>query len=62
MQQELWTSVGVALLVAVIAGFGERQRKRRRDMDRISLMPWPLVQVLAILAALILASLALHLN
>jgi hypothetical protein len=24
MQQELWTSVGIALLVAVIAGFGER--------------------------------------
>lgn len=62
MQQELWTSVGVALVVAIVAGFGERQRKRRRDMDRIGLMPWPLVQVLAILSALILASLALHLN
>jgi hypothetical protein len=62
MQQELWTSVGVALLVAVVAGFGERQRKRRKDMDKIGLMNWPLVQVLAILAALILASVALHLR
>ena len=62
MQQELWTSVGVALLVAVIAGFGERQRKRRADMDRIGLMPWPLIQVLAMLTALILTSLALHLR
>ncbi|RYD49349.1 MAG: hypothetical protein EOP60_13995 [Sphingomonadales bacterium] len=60
MQQELWTSVAVALLVAVIAGFGERQRKRRKDMDRVGLMPWPLIQVLAMLAALILVSLALH--
>ena len=62
MQQELWTGVGVALLVAVIAAFGERKRKRRRDMDRIGLLPWPLIQVLALLAALILTSLALHLR
>ncbi len=62
MQQQLWTSVAAALLVAVIAGFGERQRKRRKDMDRIGLLPWPLIQVLAILCALILTSLALHLN
>ncbi|WP_066801252.1 hypothetical protein [Sphingomonas soli] len=62
MQQELWTSVGIALLVAVIAGFGEHQRKRRSDMDRIGLMPWPLIQVLALLAALILTSVALHLR
>jgi hypothetical protein len=62
MQQELWTGVGLALLVAVIAGLGERKRKRRRDMDRIGLLPWPLIQVLALLAALILTSLALHLR
>ena len=60
MQQQLWTSVGVAVVVAVIAGFGERQRKRRKDMDKIGLMPWPLIQILAMLAALILTSLALH--
>lgn len=62
MQQQLWTSVAVALLAAIVAGLGERQRKRRKDMDRIGLMPWPLVQVLAILAALVLASMALHLR
>jgi hypothetical protein len=62
MQQELWTGAGIALLVVVIAGLGERQRKRRKDMDRIGLMPWPLIQMMALLAALILASLALHVN
>lgn len=62
MQQELWTGVGLALLVAVIAGLGERRRKRRTDMDRIGLMPWPLIQILSILIALILTSLALHLR
>ena len=62
MQQELWTGVGMALLVAVIAALGERKRKRRRDMDRIGLLPWPLIQVLALLTAVILTSLALHLR
>ena len=60
MQQQLWTSVGAALLVAVVAGFGERRRKRRTNMDRISLVSWPLVQILATLAALVLASVALN--
>ena len=60
MQQQLWTSVGAALLVAVIAAFGERRRKRRANMDRIGLVSWPFVQMMALLAALILASLALH--
>jgi len=54
--------VGAALLVAVIAGFGERKRRRRADMDRIGLVSWPFVQMMALLAALILASLALHLT
>lgn len=62
MQQQLWTSVGAALLVAVIAGFGERKRKRRADMDRIGLVSWPFVQMMALLAALILTSVALHLK
>ena len=60
MQQQLWTGVGVAVLVAVIAGYGEHRRKRRKDLDRVGLMPWPLIQVLAMLAALILASVAMH--
>lgn len=62
MQQQLWTSVGVALFVAVAAGFGERHRKRRRDMDKIGLVSWPLIQVLALLSALILTSVALHIR
>lgn len=60
MQQELWTSVGIALLVAVVAGYGEHRRKKRVNMDKISLIPWPLLQVLALLTALILTSLALN--
>ena len=61
MQQRIWIGAAVALLVAVIAGIGEARRKRRRDMDAVGFVPWTLVQVLAILTALVLASLALHL-
>ena len=62
MQQQLWGGAVAAVLVAVASGFGEHRRRRRRDVDRIGFMPWTLLQVLAMLAAVILASLALNLR
>ncbi len=62
MHPQLWIGAGVALAVAVASGFGEHRRRNRRDMDRVGLIPWPLVQVLAMLAAVILASVALNLH
>ncbi|MCX8476999.1 MAG: hypothetical protein MT490_14500 [Sphingomonas sp.] len=62
MQQQLWGGAAVALLLAIASGFGEHRRRGRRDMDRVGFMPWTLIQVLAMLTALILASLALNLR
>lgn len=62
MQQQLWGGAAVAALVAVISGVSEHRRQRRRDLDRVGFMPWTLIQVLAMLAAMILASLAIHLH
>jgi hypothetical protein len=62
MQQQLWGGAAVAVLLAMASGLGEHRRRRRRDMDRVGFMPWTLVQVLAMLAAVILASLALNLR
>lgn len=62
MQQQLWGGAVTALLLAVISGFAEHRRGRRRNMDRAGFMPWTLIQVLAILAAMILASVALNLR
>jgi hypothetical protein len=60
MQQQLWGGAVAALLLAGISGWGERRRRERHDPDRVGLVPWPLVQMLALLAAFLLASVALN--
>ncbi|WP_448663323.1 hypothetical protein ACG3SL_01220 [Sphingomonas sp. CJ20] len=58
----LWGNAVAAMLLAVFSGFAEKRRQHRRDLDRVGFMPWALIQVLAMLAAVILASLAIHLR
>jgi hypothetical protein len=50
---------GAALIVAAIAVLGDRRRNRRSDPDDVGFMPWPLVLVLALIIAGLLAALAL---
>lgn len=59
MQAELWWGAGIALTVAVVAIFADRRRQRRDDLDRVGFMPWALVQVIALLVAVICAALAM---
>jgi hypothetical protein len=61
MQQHLWGSAVAALLLAVASGVAEWRRGRRRELDSVGWVPWPLVQLLALLAAVMLASVALNL-
>ena len=53
-----WIGAGASLTVAVAAGLGDHRRKRRTNLDSISVIDWPTVQVLALIAAAILASIA----
>jgi hypothetical protein len=62
MQQQLWGGAAVAIVVAIGSGFGEHRRRRRRNLDAVGFVPWSLVQVLAMLLAVILASVALNLG
>ncbi|RHW16623.1 hypothetical protein D1610_14615 [Sphingomonas gilva] len=60
MQVMLWSWAGVALAVVAFAGFADWRNRRRRNPDRVAMLPWPLIQVLALLAALMLAAIALN--
>jgi hypothetical protein len=55
-----WSAAIVAVLVALFAGLGDRRRKRRADLDRVGLLDWPTLQMLALIAAAIFVILALH--
>ncbi|WP_066480466.1 hypothetical protein [Sphingomonas sp. CCH5-A5] len=56
MQVGLWIAAALSLALAVVAGI---QRFNRRDPDRAGFMPWNLIQVMALLAAVVLAALAI---
>ncbi|MBO9624463.1 MAG: hypothetical protein J7500_17275 [Sphingomonas sp.] len=60
MQQQLLCGAVAALLVAAISGLGERRRRRRRKLDDVGLVPWTTVQMVALVAAVVLGSLALN--
>jgi hypothetical protein len=60
MQERLWIGAAACVFVAVGSGLAERGRRRRRDMDRVGWVPWVGIQVAAMLGAVILASLAMH--
>jgi hypothetical protein len=47
------------MTLAVLSAFAEHRRSRRRDLDKVGLMPWNFIQVVAFLAAVIAAALAL---
>ena len=57
--QILWLISGLLLLLALLAALAEHRRKNRRDLDKVGVMPWNFIQVIAFLCAVIAAVLAL---
>ncbi|QNA84586.1 hypothetical protein G4G27_11745 [Sphingomonas sp. So64.6b] len=55
-----WVAAAIAVLAAILAGLGDHRRKRRVDLDRVGLINWPTLQMLALIAAAILVILAFH--
>lgn len=60
MHNELWALSAIAATVAGVAGYAERRRLTREDLDRVGVMPWPGLQLVAILVAIVAAALAMR--
>ncbi len=58
MQAGLWTGAGLAVAIAVFSGWRDWRRRNRDDLDSVGIVDWPTVQMLALIAAAILASVA----
>lgn len=62
MQLQFWIGAGVALGIAILAGLAEHRRRKRRDLERVGWVPWMAIQMAGLFAALLLVSVALHLE
>ena len=58
-QSALWITAGGFAAVAGMAFVADHRRVNRRDLDRVGWMPWNLVQILAIIAAIAAAAMAI---
>lgn len=54
-----WIVVAIAFAMAVGSGLADRRRMRRTDLDRVGMIDWRTLQLVAIAVLLIGASLAL---
>jgi len=62
MQSTLWIAAASCVAVEGLAVVSDRRRDRRTDLDRIGWVPWPLILILALIAAAVLAAVALKLG
>lgn len=60
MQVMLLGWAGAALAIVALGGLADWRNRRRRNIDRVAMLPWPLIQVMALLAAIVLAALAVN--
>ena len=57
-QDAVFVAAGASAALALFAGAADWARNRRRHLDRVGWVPWQLISVLALFAALGLAVLA----
>lgn len=60
MQQQFLGGAIIALLVAGASGIADWRERKRRDLDAVGFVPWTTIQMLALLAAVVMGSLALN--
>ena len=57
--QLLWLAAGAFAALAVLAAWADYRRARRRDVDKPGWVPWELVLIFAMIAAVVCGALAL---
>jgi hypothetical protein len=60
LQGQLWMMCAGAVSVAGLAVWRDRVRTKRRNLDAVGWVPWPLVLILSIIVAAVLAAFALQ--
>jgi hypothetical protein len=60
LQGQLWMMCAGAVSVAGVAVWRDRARTLRHDPDAVGWVPWPLVLILSIIVAAVLAAFALQ--
>lgn len=59
MQGPMWIGVGAFVAVAAGSGLADWRRVKRSDPDRVGWVPWTLIQIMAVLGAVVTAALAI---
>jgi hypothetical protein len=59
VQGSLWGGCIAALAFAGISIFADHRRVNRTHPDKVGFMPWPLILILSLLGAAVLAAMAL---
>lgn len=62
MQGGLTLVGGASLLFTLYAGWADRRRARRADLEDVGFMPWPLLTIIGTLLTLLSFALALKLG
>lgn len=55
----LWAVAAASALLILIAGWADKKQSARRNLDRPGWVPWPLVQVFALIGTVVAAVLAM---
>jgi bacteriorhodopsin len=61
LNQWLWMVAGGFLALAAVSAFMGHRRNRRRDIDRVGIIPWTTIEILSFFAAFGAAVLAARL-